>query len=85
MRSFIACLLVLLLIGCMQPEDSLKSNCFNWPDQEFSLINHAFLTVGLRKGNPAIDFTLKDTKGQSYTLSSLLATKPVLLVFGSFT
>ncbi|MBW2651541.1 MAG: hypothetical protein JRC57_00435 [Deltaproteobacteria bacterium] len=85
MRFIIVCSLLLILISCIQSEDGLNSNCFDWPDQEFSPTNHASLTVALKKGDPAIDFTLKDTDGRSYTLSSLLATKPVLLVFGSFT
>ena len=84
-RFVIVCSLLLILISCIQSEDGLNSNCFNWPDQEFSSTNHASLTVALKKGDPAIDFTLEDTDGHSYTLSSLLATKPVLLVFGSFT
>jgi len=33
----------------------------------------------------AIDFTLLDTNGNSYTLSELLTEKPVVLIFGSFT
>lgn len=36
-------------------------------------------------GQLAIDFTLKDTKDNAYTLSSLLANKPVVMIFGSFT
>ena len=36
-------------------------------------------------GQIAIDFTLKDTKGKDYTLSNLLAEKPVVMIFGSFT
>ena len=36
-------------------------------------------------GQLAIDFALKDTKGKAYTLSSLLAKKPVVLIFGSST
>jgi hypothetical protein len=33
----------------------------------------------------AVDFTLKDTYGSEYSLSALLAEKPVVMVFGSFT
>jgi peroxiredoxin len=35
-------------------------------------------------GEMAIDFALKDTKGTAYTLSSLLAEKPIVLIFGSY-
>lgn len=65
--------------------DGLVSNCFNWPDQDFTPTNSAPLTVALHEGEPAVGFTLMDTSGVSYTLSSLLTTKPVLLVFGAFT
>lgn len=36
-------------------------------------------------GELAVDFTLKDAKGKDYTLSNLLAEKPVIMIFGSFT
>ena len=40
---------------------------------------------GPRVGDPAIEFTLRDVKGESYTLSELLQEKPVVMIFGSFT
>lgn len=40
---------------------------------------------GLGVGEVAVDFTLKDTYGSEYSLSALLADKPVVMVFGSFT
>jgi hypothetical protein len=42
-------------------------------------------TRGLAVGALAVDFTLDDTTGQSHTLSAMLAEKPVVIVFGSFT
>jgi cytochrome oxidase Cu insertion factor (SCO1/SenC/PrrC family) len=36
-------------------------------------------------GEVAVNFTLKDTYGSEYSLSALLAEKPVVMVFGSFT
>ena len=36
-------------------------------------------------GELAIDFTVKDTQGREFTLSKLLADKPVVMTFGSFT
>jgi hypothetical protein len=77
---------LVLTVGC-ESEDvdlELESNCYNWPEQEFSPTNRASITT-LKQGIQAIDFTLKDTSGQSHTLFSLLGTKPVLLVFGAFT
>ena len=45
-----------------------------------------FETIGrLREGEKAVDFTLKDIDGNEFILSRLLAEKPVLMVFGSFT
>jgi cytochrome oxidase Cu insertion factor (SCO1/SenC/PrrC family) len=41
--------------------------------------------IGLPVGEKAINFTLKDLKGNDVTLSKLLVEKPVLLIFGSFT
>ena len=78
-----------LLIGCHKQDDypptELVSNCFNWPSQEFSPTNKAGLSVAFAPGDTAVDFTLQDTDGQTYSLSSLLETKPVLIVFGAFT
>jgi cytochrome oxidase Cu insertion factor (SCO1/SenC/PrrC family) len=85
MRIFIACSLLFTLLSCIQSEDGLNSNCFNWPEEAFTPTNSATLTVALKEGEPAVDFTLRDPNGEGYTLSSLLATKPVLLVFGAFT
>lgn len=44
-----------------------------------------FDNVGLERGATAVDFTLKDINGDEYTLSGLLAEKPVVMIFGSFT
>jgi hypothetical protein len=45
---------------------------------------------GRERGGPlpgelAIDFMLKDVHGNEYRLSKLLAEKPVVMIFGSFT
>ncbi len=70
----------------IEVDERLESNCYNWPEEEFSPTNNSGdVTVSLNEGDAAVDFTLKDTSGQSYTLSTLLATKPVLMVFGAFT
>ncbi len=63
----------------------LVSNCFNWPEDDFSPTNRAGVTTALDPGSTAIDFTLKDPSGQVYSLYELLQTKPVLMVFGAFT
>lgn len=41
--------------------------------------------LGLKVGESAVDFQLKDTRGEVYRLSELLAEKPVMLQFGSYT
>lgn len=83
----LVCCLFWILPGCIELDNELESNCFNWPEIEFSPINYAVFEpyVRLKPCDLAFDFTLKDPSGKEYTLSSLLATKPVLLVFGAFT
>lgn len=64
---------------------TLVSGCFDWPATEFSDSNQASVRTFLAPGARAVDFTLDDPDGGSHTLSDLLATRPVLLVHGSFT
>lgn len=64
---------------------ALKHNCYNWPAQEFTPTNKAPWITSLKTGQLAVELTLKDTTGKSYTLSQLLADKPVWLQLGSFT
>jgi hypothetical protein len=64
---------------------TLTSGCFGWPATEFSLSNKATVQMFLHPGSRAVDFALRDVSGTSYTLSGLLATRPVLLVHGAFT
>ena len=71
--------------GGLLPASALSSGCFNWPAQEFSPTHRTSLTTSISKGQPAVDFTLMDVDSTSYTLSVLLETKPVLMVFGSYT
>lgn len=68
------------------PDSALVSGCYNWPDQLFTPENNTgSLEISVAAEEPAIDFTLKDLTGASHTLSTLLETKPVLMVFGSYT
>jgi cytochrome oxidase Cu insertion factor (SCO1/SenC/PrrC family) len=70
----------------LRRELELTSNCYDWPAQEFSPANHVQDNrTSVVEGDQAIDFTLKDTDGVEYRLSQLLRTRPVLIVFGSFT
>lgn len=64
---------------------ALKHNCFGWPAAEFTTANHAGWTTAVKAGQTAIELNLKDTSGKAYSLSGLLATKPVWMQFGSYT
>lgn len=66
-------------------ESLLTSGCLDWPETEFTPERHAVLETYGPVGERAIDFTLKDVAGVTHSLSSLLETRPVLLVLGSFT
>lgn len=67
--------LVLLLLSSLfdeavsiQPESNLESNCYNFPDKDFSASNCIKCTYGstpkilLPTGSDAIDFTLTSSK-----------------------
>jgi hypothetical protein len=64
--------------------NELESGCFNWPAEEFTTDNHAEIQT-IAEGGLAVEFILKDVDGTAYTLSGLLAEKPVLMVFGAYT
>ena len=65
--------------------DELQSNCYSWPEHEFTRESHARIFVSMSEGNRAVEFELRDAYGTHYKLSELLTTKPVLLVTGSHT
>ena len=69
----------------LRPESKLKHNLCNWPEDEFSPTNKVSVTAALAVGEYAIDFTLKDTSGTDHKLSTLLQTRPVFMIFGSYT
>ena len=62
-----------------QLSGALHANC------EEGLPSGGIGRAGIPQGAPAVDFTLKDTDGRGHTLSAMLAQKPVMMVFGSFT
>ena len=59
--------------------DTLKRNC------RFTQGSEDFEQAGLPVGETAVNFTLYDIDGREFRLSRLLAEKPVLMIFGSFT
>jgi hypothetical protein len=71
--------------GGLVLSDALVENCFNWPQDEFSSTNQASNTTAIADGALAVEFTLQDVDGNPNTLSELLATRPVLMVFGAYT
>ena len=58
--------------------DDLKRDCQLTPGGNFD-------NAGLAIGETAVDFVLQDIHGSGFQLSRLLAEKPVVLIFGSFT
>jgi len=64
--------------------DELVAGRFDFPDEPFGPGNRAPIDIFLRKGDLAVDFTLLDLDGNEVSLSGLLATKPVMLMTGSW-
>jgi hypothetical protein len=64
---------------------ALRSGCFGWPTSEFTPDNFATVRTLVQQGAPAVGFSLRDADGRTYSLSGLLATKPVLIMTGSYT
>jgi len=62
------------------PESSLSKDC-----SPATTVSRGGVDGRLEVGDKAIEFTLKDIHGLEYGLSDLLATKPVLMIFGAFT
>ena len=58
--------------------DTLTKNCDRPPPGDFG-------ARGLAVGESAIDFTLRDVDGNTFSLAGLLSEKPVVMIFGSFT
>lgn len=71
--------------GGLVLSDALVDYCFEWPDTEFSSTNKATLGTSIADGALAVEFTLLDVDGNPFTLSQLLQTRPVLMVFGAYT
>jgi hypothetical protein len=65
--------------------EARATDCFDLPRAPPSPSNHAEVATFLETGEQAVDFTLRDVDGRPWTLSRLLADKPVLLVQGSWT
>jgi hypothetical protein len=64
---------------------ALTPDCLDLPRSSPTAGHHAEVATFLETGDQAVDFTLRDVDGHSWTLSQLLADKPVLLIEGSWT
>ena len=71
--------------GGLRPESELTHGCTGWPEAPFTPRNAARVTLGLRAGEAAVDFTLPAPDGAPVRLADLLASRPVALVTGAFT
>ena len=88
-------MLILLTVACSPPSTSASNPATNAEPKEPVLSDVLVRNctagqtpaedVGLPIGGKAINFTLKDVRGTEVRLSRLLAEKPVLMIFGSFT
>lgn len=67
------------------PASELVSDCLNFPAEEITAANSVRLSIGLTEGRPAVEFSLRGSDGNLYSLSELLRSKPVLIVLGGFT
>ncbi len=69
----------------LKPASRLKAGCYGQPAAAWTKRNHAEAEIFVAAGDAMTDFTLTDIDGREHTLSTLLATKPVLLLTGSRT
>lgn len=75
----------------LAPADHLHAECYGVPGKDYGYGNNVKATYGsspkvlLNVGDQAVDFTLKNHLGNKVTLSELLITKPVVLIWGHST
>ena len=67
------------------PSSELQSYCLPWLDVTPSPSGNIRLENGIKEGDSAVDFSLKDVHGETHLLSDLLEVKPVLLILGGYT
>lgn len=75
----------------LRPQTEQTSDCYDFPQKNFHRDNcvkakyGASPAIPMGEGEAAIDFTLHDLAGTPHTLSHMLESKPVLLVWGMWT
>ena len=68
------------------PEPQLSEALVTNYDMNKASGDDDFQGAGIALGETAVNFTLRDTSGETYRLSRILAdTRPVVMIFGSFT
>ena len=70
--------------SALLPESSLNVNCYPLPSDDLPLGGRVALEVAFGAGDPAIEFELRDPTGRTHRLSTLLESRPVLIVFGAY-
>lgn len=69
----------------LRSERDLTPGCYKWPPAPQEIPDGTGYAMPLGVGDTAIEFTLADIDGEKHTLSGLLATRPVLIIFGAYT
>jgi len=77
----------------LRDSSELAHGCFGFPAKSFNRANcvkdsygaSPHTAGGLAVGDAAFDFTIKDVDGNAVSLADLVATKPVLMVWGMWT
>jgi hypothetical protein len=67
------------------PSSELQSYCVPWLEETPSPSSSIRLENGIKEGDSAVDFSLKDIYGETHHLSDLLESKPVMLILGGYT
>jgi hypothetical protein len=68
----------------LRPPSDLTAGCYDFPSPDPTYTDHVILAVSVTGGDAGVDFCLKDTAGEEHCVSDLLASHPVVLLFGAF-
>lgn len=69
----------------LRAESYLTPGCYDWPTDDVRQPDMVAYALPFAPGDAVIDFTLREVSGVKHSLRDLLATRPVLLVFGAYT
>lgn len=68
----------------LRPSSSLEAGCYDFPPADPTHIDQVTTRVRFAPGDTAVDFVRRDVDGVECRLADLLATRPVVLIFGAF-